>query len=68
MANLLTSLFKKDPKCLSLNPATGEAFVRLKTAFTTASILENPDPSTSFVVEIDASESGLRAVLSQHLK
>ncbi|KAK3517074.1 hypothetical protein QTP70_003299 [Hemibagrus guttatus] len=38
---------------------------RLKNCFTTAPILRHPDPDLLFVVEVDGSSSGLRAVLSQ---
>lgn len=38
---------------------------RYKTAFTTAAILKCPDPSEPFIFEIDASVSGVGAVLSQ---
>ncbi|KAK3507110.1 hypothetical protein QTP70_007821 [Hemibagrus guttatus] len=41
------------------------AFQQLKTCFTTAPILRHPDPDRPFVVEVDASSSGLGAVLSQ---
>ncbi|XP_051546823.1 pendrin-like [Myxocyprinus asiaticus] len=41
-----------------------EEFSKLKEKFTTASILNTPDPSHQFVVEVDASELGVGAVLS----
>ncbi|KAK3507316.1 hypothetical protein QTP70_013715 [Hemibagrus guttatus] len=41
------------------------AFQQLKDCFTMAPILRHPDPDLSFVVEVDASSSGLGAVLSQ---
>lgn len=34
-------------------------------AFTTAPILEHPDPSKAFIMEVDAFKTGVRAVLSQ---
>lgn len=37
-----------------------------KLEFTTAPVLKHPDPTKSFVVEMDASESGVGDVLSQH--
>ncbi|KAK3558162.1 hypothetical protein QTP86_011857, partial [Hemibagrus guttatus] len=41
------------------------AFQRLKDCFTTVPILCHPDPDRPFVVEVDASSSGLGVVLSQ---
>lgn len=46
--------------------AAEEAFQTLKKRFTTASVLTHPDPSTQFVVEVDASDTGVGAVLSQY--
>uniref|UniRef100_A0A3P9I2H4 Reverse transcriptase domain-containing protein n=1 Tax=Oryzias latipes TaxID=8090 RepID=A0A3P9I2H4_ORYLA len=42
-----------------------QAFDRLKKLFVTAPILIQPDPSRQFIVEVDASDSGVGAVLSQ---
>ncbi|KAI3356060.1 hypothetical protein L3Q82_017323 [Scortum barcoo] len=44
-----------------------KAFNRLRTLFTTAPVLVQPDPAQQFVVEVDASKSdiGVGAVLSQ---
>ncbi|KAK7933591.1 hypothetical protein WMY93_004487 [Mugilogobius chulae] len=41
------------------------AFVKLKDLFCSAPVLCHPDPAAQFVVEVDASESGVGAVLSQ---
>lgn len=41
------------------------AFTRLKVLFTSAPILSHPDPSRQFVVEVDALDTGVGAVLSQ---
>lgn len=41
------------------------AFDRLKSLFTSAPILRTPDISRQFIVEVDASEVGVGAVLSQ---
>ncbi|KAM4808119.1 uncharacterized protein WCC33_003344 [Rhinophrynus dorsalis] len=61
----ITALTKgtADPK--NWPPEALKAFESLKTAFTTAPILHFPDPSRQFIVEVDASELGAGAVLSQ---
>ncbi|KAK7886523.1 hypothetical protein WMY93_026144 [Mugilogobius chulae] len=41
------------------------AFHTLKTLFVSAPVLSHPDPSRQFIVEVDASDSGVGAVLSQ---
>ncbi len=41
------------------------AFRELKARFTSAPILQLPDPDRQFMVEVDASEVGVGAVLSQ---
>ncbi len=41
------------------------AFESLKSRFISAPILNTPDPSRQFIVEVDASEVGVGAVLSQ---
>jgi len=46
-------------------PAASAAFSALKERFTTAPVLLHPDPSRQFVVEVDASDTGLGALLSQ---
>lgn len=45
--------------------AAEAAFNRLKCLFTSAPVLSHPDPSQQFVVEVDASDTGVGAVLSQ---
>ncbi|KAL2083807.1 hypothetical protein ACEWY4_021580 [Coilia grayii] len=42
-----------------------EAFRTLKARFTSAPILMQPDPTKQFIVEVDASDVGVGAVLSQ---
>lgn len=42
------------------------AFQRLKHLFTSALVLIQPDLSRPFVIEVDASDIGVGAVLSQH--
>ncbi|KAK3535368.1 hypothetical protein QTP70_010217 [Hemibagrus guttatus] len=61
----LTSLLRGKPKKLSWTDQAHIAFLQLKERFTTAPILRHPDPELPFVVEVDASCSGLGAVLSQ---
>lgn len=47
------------------SPAADSAFQTLKSRFTSAPILRMPDPERQFVVEVDASDVGVGAVLSQ---
>ena len=47
------------------SPQAEDAFQQLKTRFSTAPILTVPDPSRQFIVEVDASNDGVGAVLSQ---
>uniref|UniRef100_A0A3B3H5K4 Gypsy retrotransposon integrase-like protein 1 n=1 Tax=Oryzias latipes TaxID=8090 RepID=A0A3B3H5K4_ORYLA len=47
------------------NPAADSAFRKLKELFTSAPILIQPDTHKQFIVEVDASDSGVGAVLSQ---
>ncbi len=61
----LTNLLRNKPKSLSWSTAANEAFERLKTSFTQAPILVHPDPERPFIVEVDASTTGVGAVLSQ---
>lgn len=42
-----------------------ETFAKLKTMFTYSPILSHPDPSCQFIVEVDASDTEVCAVLSQ---
>ncbi|KAK3517178.1 hypothetical protein QTP70_000771 [Hemibagrus guttatus] len=65
VAGPLTSLLRGKPKRLTWTDKARAAIQQLKTCFTTAPILRHPDPDRSFVVEVDASSSGLGAVLSQ---
>ncbi len=65
IASPLTSLLKGKPSKLKwMNEATS-AFTKLKSSFTSAAILKHPDPNLPFVVEVDASDCGIGAVLSQ---
>lgn len=61
----LTSLTKQSKRKITLNPDTEKAFKKLKSAFTTTPILKHPNPESLFIVEEDASDTGVRAILSQ---
>ncbi|KAL0180337.1 hypothetical protein M9458_025779, partial [Cirrhinus mrigala] len=61
----LTSLLRGKPKTLNWNPSAHEAFQQLKKIFSTAPLLHHPDPELPFTVEVDASTTGVGAVLSQ---
>ncbi|KAK3543293.1 hypothetical protein QTP70_014045 [Hemibagrus guttatus] len=63
IADPLTNLLRNKPKSLLWSPAAEGAFNTLKRAFTTAPLLIHPDKP--FVVEVDASTTGVGAVLSQ---
>ncbi|KAK3545179.1 hypothetical protein QTP70_001771 [Hemibagrus guttatus] len=65
ITNPLTSLLRNKPKSLTWTPAATQAFDKLKTAFTTAPLLLHPDPELPFIVEVDASTTGVGALLSQ---
>ncbi|KAL0186198.1 hypothetical protein M9458_017868, partial [Cirrhinus mrigala] len=61
----LTSMLRGGRQRLTWFPAASEAFKNLKERFTTAPILRHPDPELEFTVEVDASSTGIGAVLSQ---
>ncbi|XDV42037.1 hypothetical protein PO909_010789 [Leuciscus waleckii] len=61
----LTSLLKNRPKSLSWTPHALLSFEDLKTAFVSAPVLHHPISELPFVVEVDASTTGVGAVLSQ---
>ncbi|KAI2666560.1 Transposon Tf2-11 polyprotein [Labeo rohita] len=61
----LTSLLRGKPRSISWNPSAHEAFLHLKRIFSTAPLLHHPDPELPFTVEVDASTTGVGAVLSQ---
>lgn len=62
----LTSLLKGKPKTLLWNSEAEHAFQSLKTAFTSAPLLHHPNPERAFIVEVDASTTGVGGVLSQY--
>ncbi|KAK3547986.1 hypothetical protein QTP70_001649 [Hemibagrus guttatus] len=63
VSGTLTSLLRGKPSRLSWSDQAQAAFIQLKDSFTTAPILRHPDPDLPFVVEVDASSSGIgRAV------
>uniref|UniRef100_A0A3B1ID85 Gypsy retrotransposon integrase-like protein 1 n=1 Tax=Astyanax mexicanus TaxID=7994 RepID=A0A3B1ID85_ASTMX len=61
----LTSLLKGNSKALNWSSAADGAFQELKDRFTSAPILKHPNPELPFEVEVDASDTGVGAVLSQ---
>ncbi|KAK3516722.1 hypothetical protein QTP70_022517 [Hemibagrus guttatus] len=65
ISNPLTSLLRNKPKYLSWTTSAEEAFNTLKEAFTTTPLLVHADPDKPFIVEVDASTTGVGAVLSQ---
>ncbi|XP_044074599.1 uncharacterized mitochondrial protein AtMg00860-like [Siniperca chuatsi] len=65
IAHPLTNLLHNKPKSLSWSHTANEAFNALKEAFTSAPLLVHPGPERPFVVEVDASTTGVGAVLYQ---
>ncbi|KAK3517724.1 hypothetical protein QTP70_016579 [Hemibagrus guttatus] len=61
----LTLLLRGKPKRLTWTDHARAAFHQLKDCFTMAPILRHPDPDRPFMVEVDASSSGLGVVLFQ---
>ena len=51
----------------SWTPEAERAFLALKSLFTSAPVLMLPQPSRQFIVEVDASDVGIGAVLSQQI-
>lgn len=48
------------------SPEAHKAFLKLKQLFSSAPVLVQLDPSKQFIVEMDASDAGVRAVLPQY--
>ncbi|CAJ0961889.1 unnamed protein product, partial [Ranitomeya imitator] len=65
IAKPLTDLTKKGADVVNWSSAAVEAFQELKHRFSSAPVLCQPDVSLPFQVEVDASEIGAGAVLSQ---
>ncbi|KAL0151619.1 hypothetical protein M9458_053020, partial [Cirrhinus mrigala] len=61
----LTALTKPSRGEFQLTPEAIQAFKKLCLLFTTAPVLIHPNPTKPFVVEVDASDVGVGAVLSQ---
>jgi hypothetical protein len=61
----LTSLLRGGGHRLRWSPESLSAFNQLKEKFTTAPILHHPDSEREFFVEVDASSTGIGAILSQ---
>lgn len=61
----LTAMTKRHNNRLSWSPESTKAFDELRTRFTSAPILRHPDPTLQFILEVDASNTGVGAVLSQ---
>ncbi|KAI2664140.1 Transposon Tf2-9 polyprotein [Labeo rohita] len=67
ITNPLTNLLEGHPKTLNWTTEATTSFKKiLKKAFTQAPLLTHPDPNLPFVVEVDASTTGVGAVHSQH--
>ena len=65
---LLSGHRQKNPSIQKLwTKQCGEAFVQLKSAWTTAPVLAYADSTKPFILEVDASHQGLGTVLSQDL-
>ncbi len=65
VASPLTYTMKINSSDLTWSPAAVEAFTELISRHTSAPILHHPDPELQFIVEMDASNTGIGAILSQ---
>ncbi|KAI2650216.1 Retrotransposon-like protein 1 [Labeo rohita] len=61
----LTAMVKRGETRLTWSPDALSAFHELRRRFTSAPVLRHPDPQLPFLVEVDASSTGVGAVLSQ---
>ncbi len=65
IASPLTAMTKRNTPRLVWPSEALQSFKELKARFTSAPILRHPDPERQFTVEVDASNTGVGAVLSQ---
>jgi len=65
IAEPLTALTRKSSTPFQWTEKANQAFERLKQLFTSTPILTLPDPELPFIIEVDASDVGVGAVLSQ---
>ncbi|KAI4887112.1 hypothetical protein NFI96_003142 [Prochilodus magdalenae] len=61
----LTALTRKTPGRFRWTVEAQQAFEELTRCLTTAPVLQLPDPRAPFIIEVDASDVGVGAVLSQ---
>lgn len=61
----ITELIKKNCTKIEWSPEAQEALVRIKVALTSTPILANPNYESPFIIQTDASDSGMGAVLVQ---
>ena len=66
IAEPLTNVTRKgEPDTVNWTESTEQAFQTLKNKLTTATVMKSPDYSKTFVLQTDASQVGVGAVLSQ---
>ncbi|KAL0177388.1 hypothetical protein M9458_026282, partial [Cirrhinus mrigala] len=65
VAARLMAMVKRGTSRLTWSQSALQAFNNLRQRFSTAPILHHPDPNRPFVVEVDASSTGVGVVLSQ---
>ncbi|KAK1804201.1 hypothetical protein P4O66_020239 [Electrophorus voltai] len=66
VARPLTDLLHGAAKRLKWGPEAEKSFLEQKEAFSTAPVLQQPDPGKPFMVEVDALDVGVGVILSQH--
>ncbi|KAK1805736.1 hypothetical protein P4O66_002000 [Electrophorus voltai] len=67
IAKPLTGQLRGPARQVRCTSEVKRSFEGLKGAFITAPVLQQADPEKPFVVEVDASDTGVGAVLSQHM-